>query len=235
MEASRELGNPMEEVRQEVMTIPDQAKLILVRDQASMTRASEFFLVIKGLRKKIEDTFGPIISKAFAAHKEAVAQRKKVEEPLVIAENWLNGQMTAYHQEQERIRKAEEDRLRKEALEAELKRRQEEEERKMAEAAALEASGAKDEAEQLMNEAIQLKEEPLTIEHEEPPTPRVETKGIAMVTYWKFRITNESLIPRSYLVPDEEKIGGVVRAMKDKTNIPGIQAYPETKSRSTGR
>ena len=222
-------------IRKEVMSIPEQAKMILVRDQESMGRANGVFLIIKGLRKKIAETFDPIISKAFAAHKEAVAQRKKVEEPLVVAETWLNGQMTAYHQEQERIRRAEEDRLRKIAIEAEMKRREEEEARKMAEAQALEAAGSKDEAEQLINEAIQLKEEPVIVEIPPPATPRVEMSGAAIVTNWKFEITNEALIPREYLTPDLVRIGAVVRGSKGKTIIPGVRNIPETKTRSTGR
>jgi hypothetical protein len=222
-------------IRREVMSIPDQAKAIMVIDAESMGRANQCFLIIKGLRKKIGETFDPIISKAFAAHKEAVAQRKKVEEPLVVAENWLNGQMTAYHQEQERIRRAEEDRLRKIAIEAEMKRREEEEARKMAEAQALEDAGAKEEAEQLVNEAIQLKEEPVIVEVAPPTTPKVEMNGATVVTNWKFEITNESMIPREYMTPDLVKIGSMVRGSKGKTIIPGVRNIPETKTRSTGR
>jgi len=227
--------DPIQSVSREVIPIPDQAKLIVVKDQASMTRANELFIIIKGLRKKIADTMDPIISAAFHTHKTAVGKKKELEAPLIVGESWLNGQMTAYQQEQERIRRAEEERLRKEAIEAEMKRRQEEEERKMAEAAALEASGAKDEAVQLINGAIQAKEEPVVVEVSTPPTLKVETKGIAMVTYWKFRIINASLIPRELMIPDEVAIGKIVSAMKGKTNIPGVEAYPETKSRATGR
>ena len=36
-----------------------------------------------------------------------------------------------------------------------------------------------------------------------------------------------SQVPREYMKLDESAIGGVVRAMKDKTNIPGIRVYPD--------
>jgi hypothetical protein len=45
---------------------------------------------------------------------------------------------------------------------------------------------------------------------------------------WKFRVTNEKLIPREYLKADEIKIGGVVRALKGSTNIPGVEVYNES-------
>jgi len=35
------------------------------------------------------------------------------------------------------------------------------------------------------------------------------------------------LIPREYLIPDEVKIGGVVRATKGSIQIPGIEIYSE--------
>lgn len=227
--------DPIVAVSREVMPIPDQAKLIMVKDQVSMTKANEMFLVIKGLRKKIADTMDPIIQAAHKTHKEALNQKANLEAPLIAGEKWLNGQMTAYHQEQERIRWAEEERLRQEAIQAEMKRRQEEEERKMAEAAALEAAGATDEAEQLVNEAIQAKEEPVIVEVQAPPTPKVVMTGAAVKKYWEYEIINEQLIPREYLIPDEKKIGAMVRGSQGKVNIPGVRIYQRSSLSATGR
>ena len=222
-------------IRREVLSIPEQAKAIMVRDAESMGRANQCFLIIKGLRKKIADTMDPIVSAAFNTHKVAVAKKKELEAPLIAGETWLNGQMTNYHQEQARIRQAEIDAARKVALEAEMKRRKEEEDRKMAEAQALEAAGSKEEAEQLVAEAIQLKEEPVILETKEPETAKVEMNGATVVTNWKFEITNESLIPRVYMEPNLTMIGAAVRSSKGKTIIPGVRNIPETKTRSTGR
>jgi hypothetical protein len=49
--------------------------------------------------------------------------------------------------------------------------------------------------------------------------------GISMTKQWKFRIVDESKIPRQYLCVDEQKIGAVVRAMKAAANIPGIEIF----------
>jgi colicin import membrane protein len=52
-----------------------------------------------------------------------------------------------------------------------------------------------------------------------------KVSGISTRKLWAFRITDPALIPREYLLIDEQKIGGVVRALKDATNIPGVEAY----------
>jgi hypothetical protein len=225
----------VEVIRQEALTIPERAKLIVIKDQVTMSKANELFLVIKGLRKDLNAKMDPIIASAFSTHKKAVALKKETEAPLLAGETWLNGQMTAYHQEQERIRRAEEDRLRQEAIAAEMKRREEEEAKKLKEAEALEAAGAHDEAEQLVSEAIQVKEEPVIVEVAPPPTPKVEMNGATVVTNWKFEVTNEGAIPRAYLEPNLSMIGAAVRNSKGKVVIPGVRIYSETKTKATGR
>ena len=92
----------VEVVRQEILPIPEEAKRIIIKDQTSLARANLLFLQIKILRKKIDDTFSPIIQAAHKTHQEAIAQRKLVEEPLIIAEKYLNGQVTDYKREQDR-------------------------------------------------------------------------------------------------------------------------------------
>jgi hypothetical protein len=56
-----------------------------------------------------------------------------------------------------------------------------------------------------------------------PATPKVE--GLSFSTTWKWEVTDISQVPREYMKLDESAIGGVVRAMKDKTSIPGIRVY----------
>ena len=58
-----------------------------------------------------------------------------------------------------------------------------------------------------------------------PPMENLQVKGVSFADVWKYEITNEALIPREYLMPDESKIGRVARAMKDKTVIPGVKVF----------
>jgi phage-related minor tail protein len=63
-----------------------------------------------------------------------------------------------------------------------------------------------------------------------PPPPAVElekTAGISYTEKWNFEITDEKLIPRDYLIPDEKKIRTIVKAMKGATNIPGVRVFDE--------
>lgn len=51
--------------------------------------------------------------------------------------------------------------------------------------------------------------------------------GISSRENWKYNVSDSSLIPREYLMLDDKKISGVVKAMKAETNILGIQPYAE--------
>ena len=60
------------------------------------------------------------------------------------------------------------------------------------------------------------------------PAPEPEkVEGISFVENWTFEIEDKAKIPLEYMIPDEKKIRGVVKAMKADTNIPGIRAYAE--------
>lgn len=203
----------IKEVNALALSVPEQAKQITIKTMADYTRASDIIMSIKAIRKKITDTFKPIKQKMDAAKQEVLDQEKAADAPLKEAEAWLSPQIIEWNREQERIRKAEEDRLRKIAEE-------EEKERLLNEAVAAEQSGNKEEAEAIISAPIQAP--PVVVPKAVPKVP-----GMSIRENWKFRITNEKLIPREYLKADEVKIGQVVRAMKSAANIPGIEIYNE--------
>ena len=47
---------------------------------------------------------------------------------------------------------------------------------------------------------------------------------LATVVTWGFEIVNAGEIPREYMIPDETKIGAVIRASKGSIVIPGVRA-----------
>jgi len=86
------------------------------------------------------------------------------------------------------------------------------------------------------------KEEAIAILEEEQyvPPPIIESSipkisGQTMRDNWDFEVLNGNLIPRNYLKINEIKIRGVVRAMKEATNIPGIKAINRAKISGTRR
>lgn len=223
METSFDLaeGKQIQEVNALALSVPDQAKQITaIKTSEDYTRAGEILLTIKEIRKKIDATFKPIKQKMDAAKKEVLDQEKAADKPLAEAEAWIKPLIAAYNAEQERIRQEEEARLREIA-------RKDEEDRKLAEALAAEQSGNHEEAEAIINTPVQPP--PVVV-----PKAVPKVAGISMTKTWKFRITDEKKIPRQYLMVDEKKIGDVVRALKDQTNIDGIEVY-SVDSVSAGR
>lgn len=204
------------ELEQKALAVPDQARIIQVTDNPSYVRATDILLAIKGLRRQINDTFDPIIEKAHMAHKEAIDQKKKIDFPLVTAEGILKPRIALYLDEQERKRR-EEERLKQE----EANRKAEDERLRLA--AEAESKGRKEEAQRLIEEPV---EAPVVIVPKD--TPKVS--GISMRKVWKYRIKDASQIKRAYLIPDDVKIGQVVRAMGALAaeSIGGIEVYEES-------
>ena len=201
-------------VEQKALTVIDQAKMVKIVDAETYKEAGALWKSIEAMKKEVFETFDPIVRKAHAAWKEAIAQKDKYYAPLDEAHRAVKKLMSDYDLEQERLRLAEQRRLEEEL-------RKQEEDRKLQEALDAEASGQKEEAAAIL-------EEPVTA----PPiilaktTPKV-AGGPVYRTVWKFKIENAALIPREYLVPDEVKIGGVIRASKGMIKIPGVRAYED--------
>jgi len=159
-----------EEVETKALTIVDQAKAVTVTDSKTYTAAGMLWKSIGDMIKEVKDTFDPICEKAFAAHKEATGKRAKYLDPLTVAQKSVKQIMSAYDAEQERIRKAEEERLaaiarkeeeerrriEQERLEAERKA---EEDRLLKEAEAARERGDKEAADALLNAAVESNEQ----------------------------------------------------------------------------
>ena len=197
------------------LPVPDQARQLVITTNDQYEEVAAFLLKLKAIRRKIDDAFNPIITKAHEAHKEAVAQRKKAGEPLDLAESIIKPKIVGYIQEQEKKRVQEEARL-----QAEAKKQQDDEALVLAELS--KQSGNHEEAQAILEEGAHA-EAPVIVLPKE--TPKVE--GISTREVWKFRIVNPTLVPREYLIVDEKKVGGVVRSLKNLTNIPGVQVYSE--------
>jgi hypothetical protein len=198
------------EVKQEVVNIEAQAHAVAqaIHDDVTLKAAADFLFAIKRGRKRVEDFIGPMVKKAHAAWKEAVAKEKELDEPLEKAERLIiKPAMARYQTEMERKRQQEAERLA--AIE-----REKEEKARIERAAEIEKAGDKEAAEQVMNTPTPIA--PII----QPASPKIA--GISYREKWTFIITNPALIPREYLMADERKIGGIVSAMKSETNIPGV-------------
>jgi len=205
--------NQATEVDQKALTIIEQARSVIITDSPSYAMAGELWKAITDVKKQVDESFKPIILKAHQAHKEALAQRAKIFDPLDKAGRSVKTAMESYDRDQEQIRQEEERRLREIA-------RKEEEKRQLAEALEAERNGDKEEMEVILEAPIYVP--PVIVPK---TTPKLQG-GPVYRTIWQFRITDAQKIPRAYLMPDEVKIGQVARALKEATNIAGVEAYP---------
>jgi hypothetical protein len=208
------------ETQTSALAIPDQARALIVKDQAGLDAAKDFMLSIDVLAGKIEASFDPQIAQAHKLQKSLLAEKAKFMTPLTAAKYTVGRKAADFVAEQEAERKKAE----RERLDAEEKARQIAD-KAVDKADKLEAEGKDGAAAAVVNGAHEKIQEIMQAAPEVPEAP--DTFGLTVREDWKFSIVDAALIPREYLIPDEKKIGGIVRAMKDQANIPGVRVYAE--------
>jgi len=218
MEVNSQALAKREAIEKDITTVEAMATSIIISDNDGYSHAGEMLVTVKKVKKTIEEYFKPLKDASHKSWKQICNRENEEIEKLTPSINHLNKQMTAWNLSQDQIRRAEEERLRQEALKAE-------EERRLADALQAEKEGNKEEAIQILEEPVYVP--PVIIERSVP-----KIAGQTMTTTYKWRVKNEKLIPREYLKVDDVKINGVVKALKDRANIPGIEVYAENSMRT---
>lgn len=200
----------MNEEKQTIVNFTVQkAKSVIISNQDDYSNAVKMLKEIKELREKLDARYKPIQQKTKEANQLALKNINDYKIPLDEANRIIRLSMGKYATEQEAKRRAEENRIRKES---------EEKERAAIEKDLLELGVKEDTA----------KEEAEKMEIVIPEIKIVDETKTSGVTYrkdWKFTIEDVSKIPRKYMMPDEERIKKVVKALKNETNIPGIKVF----------
>ena len=202
------------EVKSEALTVIQRAENIVIFNNDNYIEAGNLWKTIKDLKDKVNDSFKPIIEKAHEAHKEALAQKAKIFNPLDTAGKAVKSAMEVYDREQERKRREEQSRLEAEAKKAE-------EERRLQAAIEAEKAGKSVEAEMILDNPVHIA--PVFVPKE---TPKM-TGGPVYREIWKVKIIDEGLLPREFMIPDTVKLGQLARTMKDKFSVPGAESYSE--------
>lgn len=210
-------------LEQKALGFPDLARAIEVKDPESFKAANEFLHGVRGLKKEISNYCDPEIKAADTLHKNLVKKKKEALAPLNEAEGIVGPKIVTYKrkEEEERQRAIAEARKKEEE-----RRRKEEELRKKAEEAQKE--GESQWSEEFKVEAEQVSKSTFKKELKEAPQV-TKIEGTYVRKNWKWRLKDESLVPREFLTLDSKKITEHVIRNKDKTNIPGIEAYFEEK------
>ena len=215
------------------------ARNLVVRDDASYTEAGERRRLVKAYLQRVADLFDPIDRAQIEARRVTISQRKWVEQYALEADEIYKRGRLGYEDalhlarlEAEQLAAIERERVEAEAravAEVETERlRTAEEDRRLAAATAAEARGDHESAERIIAAPIVVPTVAPAIAFT-PPTasnapPRVE--GIASRMDWDYEVVDAALLPREYLVVNDKAIRGVVRALKDKTSIPGVRVFP---------
>jgi hypothetical protein len=226
----------IETIRTAVEQWPDRALALRVVDQASYDQAGALLREIKGLRAEIEQTFSPIVSKALAAHREALAQRKRHEAPLVAAELEIKMACARYVTEQEQLARLERERqeadARRAAAEQAAAARAAEEEARLAHAVELEAAG-------LDADAAAVLEEPMPVPVVLPPpslpkAPPPRTAGVTVRERWTWELLDlQALVaavaagraPVSLLQPNPSALTSYARSTRGTVTVDGVRIY----------
>jgi len=237
----------------EVITLPERARAIVVRDQATYDLVAELGRTARSKESIILDFYKPRKAAAKAVHQQWCDDEKMFLDPITQTKRICAEKIAVWDTEQERIRaeaqrKAEEEmrRLREEQerLQREEQRRLEAEARKAAEeerlklALEFEQMGGKEEADAILAEPIP---EPVIEMAPLPPpmaapmvAPTYErATGVSGRANWKAevfdikalcRAVTDGKVPSHYVEPNLVVLNKIASGDKQLMNVPGVRA-----------
>lgn len=188
------------------------AKALVVSNSEQEQRAAGMIVSAKRYIKEAVDAFTPAKSAANTAHKEICALENGLSNPFKQVIAVLQPKLLDYQQEQERQRQAKEAELREAA-------RRQEEERRLQQAMEAERQGKTAAVEELL--AMPIEAPPVIVP--KAPTPA----NVTRLEKWTYRIDDETLIPRKYLIVDARALAATARTQKSKASVPGVKFFDE--------
>lgn len=243
----------IKQLNTEAVGLLEKAKTVIVRGKEDYKEAGAMFAAIKQRRKEVEIERKRRVDPLNQALKLINADFKAIDETLEAAGKPYEAGMLAYKREEDAMRASAEREAQKERLrlENEARAKAQEEMKKLEEAkeaqkeaekaaqvavspiaaylaeearlqAEAQAQAARTATENALREAAQAPASVVTLAE-----PAVKAAGTSYRTAWKFRIVNAALIPREYLIPNEQLLGATARTTKGTSSIPGIEFYAE--------
>lgn len=200
------------ELQAAVAVIVAEADSVVVVDEPSYLGAMEYGSKIAKAETLIDNVLRPEATRRHAYHKIITDLIKKLGDPLAKAKSDIGKRARDWQrierEKREAAARAEEDRKRKLI-----------EEERIRQAESLAARGKAALADAVLEKPVEV-ERVQTVEVAKSDSASTRSK-------WTFEIVDAEAIPREYLMVDEKKIRGVVNAMKNATNIPGVRVWDE--------
>jgi hypothetical protein len=236
-----------------------------IADDEAQGKAAEFVAQLKACAKEAERIHGVVKAPYLACGRAADAYFKRIGDGLVAMARDIEGMQTAYARakiEAERKRRQEEaDRLAREAREAaEAARRQQEEDAKKATPPARQIGtmfgipvspdpntvAAEPPPPPVNNQVMETAEIASARAAEAQRAANASdlelsrTRGsmgalASLRAKWEFRVTDITKVPAKYLMINESLVKAEVKALKDKTDIPGIEVFDASRVVSNAR
>lgn len=196
------------DLQKTVDTILSEMKTITVNDQESYTASAEFLQKVKQSVKFVELQYADDLEAAQNEKRAAEAKRKAIDDEikkytsqLTKAEGIVKGLMRDYVNEQERLRRAAED-----------KRRAEEADKRLD--AAIETG-----REEVLDRPIAVVKE----------APVQNVAGSSLTTVWKWKVIDMAKVKPEYVLLDEKSINTLVRSAHKRAEemVGGIEVWDE--------
>jgi hypothetical protein len=244
------------EIKTETLSLAERADnfvITQINNTADFEMAGGLLVSISRARDRIGKSFDPIIKKAHESHKEAIAQKKLLDDPMANAEKQIRGVMGKYEAEvqaeRQRAARAEQQRQDEERRQAQAKADEDrkiqlkaDEDARLAHAIALEAEGKKAEAARVLNAPPPPPPPPVQMPATTPAIAIPEAPKAAGVSFrqnWKARVVDANLLIQAIaagqqamnlMVPNQQALDGIAKALKGEARIPGVEFYTETVS-----
>jgi DNA repair ATPase RecN len=239
-------GDSAKEFNDGAMQLSDWSNAMSINNQHDYEGAATLLKSIKDMSKKAEDARKKITTPLDQAKAAVMDLFRPTATALENCEKHVKGLMITYSNEQERIRKVEEERLRKIAQAEEDRQRKikekqeaewrakEEKARKEAEelAKAGNAEAARKAQEEADKAAAKAEERRQQAAEVFVPAPTIASsvekpQGVSMKKNWKARVIDINKVPRNYMIVNEKMLDGIAKSTKGSLKIEGIEFYSE--------
>jgi len=215
------------DVLQERQQIVLRAKNLQIVDQPTYDEAALAHNTAGYLEKRIEDHYEPMRVATKAAYDTVLKAKKMDLEPVLEVKAILSKALARYSLEQERIRRAEQDRLDKLAVkEAEAKRKAEIEAAKL-------AGASRQEIKEIKMAPIEVVSPTIDPTHAQS---RLVSKPIEQWTaevmgdegfMFLVKAVAEGKVQAGLLLPNQVALNQMARTFKDKLDVPGVKPVCE--------
>ena len=212
----------VENVDEKALTLADTLRgIVTIKTVEEYSKCNELWQSGKAMMKSIDAAYDDIITAAHETHKKAVAKKKLFYLPVKEGTTYVKSIMSAYDEEQERIRLEKEAELRKAALKIE-------EEARLRAAIEAEDAGQEEAAEVIMAEPVIA---PVVIAPK--TTPKLQG-GPIYRTIWDAEVFDFKALVKAVadgkvsinaLLPNKSFLKSQATDYKKTLNFPGVRAF----------